>query len=143
MKNFQQNLLKATLALLVMGMSFNLSAQQQDTEPVVKPTISADIEPPGGGQKPPPPVLSGDEKINDHMELEIFPNPNNGDFNVKISDKFELETIVITDIVGNVVFKQSVKEMIAGGQMRIQLDNVNSGIYLLNTGKSVHKFKVL
>ena len=144
MKNFKQHLLKSTLALLMAGVSFGAFAQQQDTEPIVKPTISADVDPPGGGQKPPPPVLNSDEKINDHseLELEIFPNPNNGDFNVKLSDKTEIETIIITDIVGNIVHKQNVKEL-PSAEVKIQLNNVNAGIYLLNTGKSVHKFKVL
>lgn len=143
MKNFKQNLLQLGLSLALVGFGFNANAQEQENPNAAQqPIISQDVDKPGDGNSNPPAILSNNELINDLIEIEVYPNPNNGSFNVKINDKTDIDKIVITDLTGNIIFKQSVKELL-DDELKINLSNVKKGLYLLSTGKSVHKFKVL
>lgn len=142
MKDLKQKLLQLGLSFALLGLGFNSNAQSQVTPTAKNPIITQDIDPPGNGNPNPPVVLSSDEKINDLIEIEVYPNPNNGNFNVKINDKIDFENIIITDLTGNVIYKQNVKGML-DKEISIDLTNAKKGLYLLSTGKSVHKFKVL
>ena len=142
MKNFKQNFLQLGLILYLIGFGFNANAQQQENPNAQQAVISQDVDKPGGGNSNPPAILSNNELINDLIEIEVYPNPNNGSFNVKINDKTDIDKIVITDLTGNIIFKQSVKELL-DDELIINLSNMKKGIYILSTGKSVHKFKVI
>lgn len=142
MKNFKQKLLQLGLSLALVGFSFNASAQSQENPTTTKPVISQDIDKPGDGTSSPPAVLSDNEKINDLIVIEVYPNPNKGKFNVKINNIIDFEFITITDLTGNIIFKQSVLGLL-DDEISINMDNAKKGLYLLSTGKSVHKFMVL
>ncbi len=142
MKNLKQKLLQLGLSFALLGFGFNANAQSQETPTLKNQIISQDIDKPGDGNPNPPVILSGDEMMNELIEIEVYPNPNNGSFNVKINDKIDFENIIITDLIGNVIYKQNVKGML-DKEISINLSNAKKGLYLLSTGKSVHKFKVL
>lgn len=141
MKNLKQHLTKGVLFAFLTVSSLTVFGQQEQTQPNAKEIIKADIEPPGGGITNPPVILSSDEKINDLDVIDVYPNPNNGSFNLKISEHTVFENIIISDLLGNIITKINVHDLEDRG-MRVQLDNVKPGLYLINTGKSVLKFKV-
>ncbi|MCF1420815.1 zinc-dependent metalloprotease [Mangrovimonas futianensis] len=75
------------------------------------------------------PVLSTESfEIND---LAVYPNPNNGNFTVKFRPTSSQVGLEVFDIRGRQVFKN---EYTASGDFSetIQLNNVQSGLYLLN-----------
>ena len=111
MKNLKHKLLHLGLSLAFIGLGLNANAQTQENPSQTKAIVNQDVDKPGDGNTNPPVVLSGDEKISEVVEIEVYPNPNNGNFNVKINDKIDFENIIITDLTGNIIFKQSVKEM--------------------------------
>lgn len=142
MKNLTQKLLQLGLSLALVGFGFTANAQNQENPNSPTPVISQDIDKPGDGISSPPAILNGDEMMNDLIEIEVYPNPNSGKFNVKINEIIDFEFIIITDLTGNIIHKQSVRGML-DKEISIDLNNVKKGLYLLSTGKSVHKFKVL
>ncbi len=71
------------------------------------------------------PCTSIDEMTN--IEIDIYPNPNNGEFVVKTTP-FTGETLIeISDINGKVIFRELVKDEIK----QIQLTNVDDGVYFI------------
>ena len=58
-------------------------------------------------------------------EIKIFPNPSQGSFTIDF-DKAEIEEIQLMDILGNIILRQ--KNI---NQTQINIDNLNSGIYIL------------
>lgn len=72
-------------------------------------------------------------------EMSMYPNPNNGNFNI-LSNVTGENNIVITDISGKVVYN-TVVGLTAGTPFEITLDNVETGMYMINisnaTGSNV------
>jgi subtilisin-like proprotein convertase family protein len=66
------------------------------------------------------------------IDFAVYPNPNNGSFNIKmdnlISDKV---SIVVYDMRGRTIFNKDYKSQASFNQ-NIQLDTIQSGVYLLN-----------
>ena len=78
--------------------------------------------------------------------LTIAPNPSNGNFNIKFNSKSEVPTLInIYDVSGRQIFSKSYPNQSVFAQ-NIQLDNVQSGVYLVNiqdgAQKSVRKIVV-
>ena len=79
-----------------------------------------------------------------NLGYAIYPNPNNGRFNVLISsdnsNKFNLN---ITDIVGKTVYS---KQNLSGTEQTVNIINLNSGIYFVKidiNGEVVYSDKVI
>ncbi|MQP63321.1 T9SS type A sorting domain-containing protein [Flavobacterium sp. LMO6] len=63
-------------------------------------------------------------------EIGLFPNPNNGTFNIQFTPSSEKTNVVIFDVRGRVIFDQQYQNNGLFNES-IQLDNVESGIYLV------------
>jgi len=69
------------------------------------------------------------EVVENNVEFTIYPNPNNGIFNVT-SNISEVVEITVMDVQGNVVYNSKLN--ITGGTPEvITLDNVETGMYIL------------
>jgi len=73
------------------------------------------------------------ESIKDDLRLMVYPNPGNGVFNVVISnhDSDNLQ-IVVTDVLGNVVYSE--KSSFSGNIFKDQIDlsGVSKGVYFIS-----------
>jgi PKD repeat protein len=80
---------------------------------------------------------------NDFGYIEIYPNPNNGSFIIKIDESNHKNTsIKIYNSVGEVVYE---KNDIATGLIDINLGEINPGLYyvIVNNDKSVVNKKII
>jgi subtilisin-like proprotein convertase family protein len=69
---------------------------------------------------------------NTFSEFGIFPNPNNGEFTIKLnSDSGEKIMVNVFDIRGRAIFQREYNSTSTFEQL-IQLNNVESGMYLVN-----------
>ena len=81
--------------------------------------------------------LSIDESIIDN--LSVYPNPNNGTFNIGFSPKSgEDITIQVYDIRGRAIFENTYNSVGRFDEV-IQLTNAESGVYLLNISDGPQK----
>lgn len=75
--------------------------------------------------------------------LVIFPNPNDGNFNVSfLADKSDSYTLELVNAIGQVVISQKVTNLGGTYQMPVHLDKMASGMYtivLTNGKKDVYK----
>lgn len=71
--------------------------------------------------------------------LDIYPNPSDGNFILKIPDNTSGVKIYIYNILGNLVFE---KEFIENkyNDLKLELNNLNSGIYVINIYFSNKRF---
>jgi subtilisin-like proprotein convertase family protein len=76
---------------------------------------------------------------NQFNEFAIFPNPNNGEFTVKLnSDSGEAINVAVFDMRGRSIFQKKYNPTNTFEQV-IQLDNVESGIYLVNVSDGINQ----
>jgi hypothetical protein len=141
MKNLNQTWMSAMAVLFGVVFSSSVFAQSTSTPNQPIQQVSTGISDEDHGNPPPPPILSTKISELEHQEVEVYPNPNNGDFTLKINDH-SVGEVVIIDLLGNVILKKNLREM-NEMETKIDLGNVSSGIYLLSTGKEVVKFRVL
>ena len=83
--------------------------------------------------------LSTDEVSYNNSQFSVYPNPNNGEFTIKMKNSNFKEDLDISvyDVRGRKVFNQSFKNSNDFSQT-IRLDNVESGMYLLNVTDGVN-----
>lgn len=76
-------------------------------------------------------VISNVQNIEFAKNISIYPNPNNGAFQLQFNDMSGAYTVSITSLVGQEVHQRSVQ--VAGGTRVINFNNVNlrQGIYML------------
>ena len=86
-----------------------------------------------------PNVPSLIKKVISTQQISLYPNPNNGSFELSIgrSDLNDAE-IIVTDITGKQIYKQTVKEH--SPVFPLQLCNTSPGIYLLVLKKGDEMF---
>jgi hypothetical protein len=66
-------------------------------------------------------------------KVQLFPNPNEGDFRLVFNDKILEEIEVnIFDVFGKLVYSMSSKE----SQIDFKLNNLNSGVYFVKISSS-------
>lgn len=69
---------------------------------------------------------------NTFSDFGIFPNPNNGEFTIKLnSDSGEKIKVTVFDVRGRAVFQRDFNSA-SSFEQQIQLDNIESGMYLVN-----------
>jgi hypothetical protein len=71
------------------------------------------------------------------LNLNAFPNPSNGNFTIEYYSDLEIENLVVTDIVGNVV--KSINLNSKEGRANLDLSNQNSGIYFCSLVSNSNK----
>jgi len=62
--------------------------------------------------------------------FSIFPNPNNGEFNIINNGQSELINVIITDIQGKTIYNKQ-HNFNKGSQQTINLDGIENGVYLV------------
>ena len=72
----------------------------------------------------------------ENSAFAIYPNPNSGTFSVKLPN--DNSTIVVRNVIGQVVFSKTVNSTIE----TIQLNDVNSGVYFITSGNVTKRFIV-
>ncbi len=75
-------------------------------------------------------VLTGINEISDNSTLEVYPSPNNGQFNVTISTaKEEHYDLLIYQAHGSLIYEE--KDIVVKGQMdhKVNIDTYPAGIY--------------
>ena len=87
----------------------------------------------------------GISEQNIYLNINIFPNPNNGMFYLKsYSEVYEPVCISITDISGRIVFKQKNILLLKDELIQVKSGYLDSGIYMLSiTSKSSETFRKL
>jgi hypothetical protein len=79
-----------------------------------------------------PVAIVADEASNPIQNYIIYPNPNNGNFNITFDAKEAGSTnVVLTDITGKVIFEQSFHANEGLNELPIQLPDVTAGVYML------------
>ena len=80
-------------------------------------------------------VLGENEYTKSKFKFSIFPNPNNGEFNINIEDKFINGDLILINSTGQKIHEQRISE----GESKIKTSNLASGLYnfilLQNNGK--------
>ena len=64
---------------------------------------------------------------NEHSQIFVFPNPSSGNSNVLLPNEWGETEIVIEDYTGRLI-----KKIIVNCQKKIAIDNLKSGLYLIN-----------
>ena len=85
-------------------------------------------------------ALSLDEVSLDNTQFNVYPNPNSGEFTIKMSNTAFNENLSITvyDIRGRQVYNQAFKNSNEFNQT-IKLNDVESGMYMLNISDGVSR----
>ncbi|MBI1835730.1 MAG: T9SS type A sorting domain-containing protein [Flavobacteriia bacterium] len=85
-------------------------------------------------------TLDLNEKNLDH-EIKVFPNPNNGIFNIEINGFIENEAnLEVFDIMGRKILTQSMNATALFAESEVDITNAPSGAYIvkITTGESVY-----
>ncbi|MEW6774489.1 MAG: T9SS type A sorting domain-containing protein [Bacteroidota bacterium] len=88
------------------------------------------------------PCVGIEELLSNSETIDIYPNPNNGHFNMIISALNGQEAYLeITDMSGRIILKLSSTEQITP----IDIENISSGIYFysITVGNAIKKGKVI
>lgn len=86
-------------------------------------------------------VCTGLNNLNNNEFVSLFPNPNNGQFILKIDKEIQDGEIVIFNYIGQEIYKQRINK----GINTIKLDNLASGIYyytVFNKNESLLKSRM-
>lgn len=74
------------------------------------------------------------DNINNTLEMSIYPNPTNGKFIISVPfEKRALAKIMVTDIIGRVIYKNQVSINAGQNQVDVNLSKIHGGIYFVKT----------
>lgn len=84
--------------------------------------------------------LTGIKKVDNKLNLSIYPNPTKAEVNIDFSDK-SIKNLIITDITGKQIFE---KKLVSKNE-RIDLSNFENGLYIIiiQTVKEVLTTKII
>jgi hypothetical protein len=77
-------------------------------------------------------VTLGVDELNLENTLSVYPNPNNGEFNIKFNASSNNVDVHVFDIRGRSVFDTTYNNSSGEFNETINLATVNAGMYLLN-----------
>ena len=74
---------------------------------------------------------TSDIEENNILEMNLFPNPNNGSFSITLNDNLSSFNLSIINILGQEVYTQQVKNYSINSKQNIKVDLVK-GTYIVN-----------
>ena len=89
------------------------------------PMVRLNFDPNATGPAPP---ASVNELVN-QAKFNVYPNPNNGIFNISVSNSIENQTIEIKNIIGQMVYSEIASN---SSENTIDLSDLNKGIYTIS-----------
>lgn len=89
------------------------------------PMVRLNFDPNATGPAPP---ASVNELVN-QAKFNVYPNPNNGIFNISVSNSIENQTIEIKNIIGQMVYSELASN---SSENTIDLSDLNKGIYTIS-----------
>ncbi|MES2681722.1 MAG: T9SS type A sorting domain-containing protein, partial [Bacteroidota bacterium] len=81
-----------------------------------------------------------DEEVGKGRGLNIYPNPNNGEFTIMLNDKNE-RTMEIMDVTGRIILAQT----ISGDEVKVMMNSFANGIYYVSVKTNISRevFKII
>jgi len=76
--------------------------------------------------------MNVNESENEDLLIDIYPNPNNGDFNLTFNTSFSFVNIKIYDGLGRMVYSENKNNIIAGNIFLLKIPDPVSGLYFLS-----------
>ena len=80
------------------------------------------------------------------LHLKVFPNPANDMVNINADLKAGVDNqIVVRDVMGRVVFNQTISDQAGLYQVNLDVSQINSGVYIveLTSGLSINSTKFI
>jgi hypothetical protein len=77
-------------------------------------------------------LCTGIDHFSNGLAYQVYPNPNNGTFEVINATNANEMIITITDLTGRVVYSSVNDDVIAGSTHPLTLENVANGVYMMN-----------
>jgi hypothetical protein len=71
---------------------------------------------------------SDQSKLQGEKSIKVYPNPNNGQFTVELSNFESRSTLFLVNTMGSIVFQGTINE---NESTQFELLNLNKGIYFL------------
>jgi PKD repeat protein len=71
--------------------------------------------------------FTGIEELGSNTNLSVYPNPSNGMFTVSAKNNTNITNIKVMDILGKVVYSQSMKT----NNTQVDITNMNKGLYMI------------
>lgn len=84
-----------------------------------------------------------EENIDNVINFNTYPNPNNGQFKVSFESKATDSPIKIIDPLGRLIYENDDVRQIGENTLNIQLQNISPGVYSLNTGEKTYKIVIV
>ena len=87
----------------------------------------------------------GIDDLNSNNSIKMYPNPNNGEFNIVLNSKIEKDyTIELVNVQGQVVFTKSLNNVTTHKE-EVNISSLGAGVYYLRTndGENIHIEKVI
>ena len=88
------------------------------------PMVRLNFDPNATGPLPPASV----NEIVNSATFNVYPNPNNGIFNISISNSVENQTIEIKNVIGQTVYSEIASN---SSENTIDLSNLDKGVYTI------------
>lgn len=76
----------------------------------------------------------------DHGILHVYPNPNNGLFTIDFAGEYAPIQIFVTNLLGQVVYTESLDQFDGAVQREIDLNKLASGSYYVNIQQGDHRY---
>ena len=89
------------------------------------PMVRLNFDPNATGPSP----IASVNNITNSTKFNVYPNPNNGIFNVSIGNSSEINTIEITNVIGQTIYSKIANN---SSSNVIDLSNLNKGIYFIS-----------
>ena len=84
---------------------------------------------------------TSDIEENNILEMNLFPNPNNGSFSITLNDNLSSFNLSIINILGQEVYTQQVKNYSINSKQNIKVDLVK-GTYIVNLKTEGNSIKI-
>ncbi len=85
-------------------------------------------------------VYTSTPTISSQNSLSLFPNPNNGNFNIQLPQDLNDGIVTVTDMSGRILYSQNVSEA-TNNSLDLDLENFEAGIYLLQINSNAKRWQ--